>query len=163
MPVEGMDLRLEIEEESQRVLAISVAFNQSTLQLQAFAAPKSEGLWHEVRGQIASGVAAQGGIVEERIGSFGPELIAQLPATDATSPRRYTRFIGVDGPRWMLRGTIGGAAITDPASASYIEGIFKSLVVERGTEALPPRDLLSLKFPEGVVAPPPRMLGGMLE
>lgn len=159
IPVEGMDIRLEVEENTQRVLAISIHLNHSSLQLQAFAAPKTEGLWNEIRGQLFQSIRAQGGLVEERIGSFGPELLAQLQSDDPNGPRRYSRFIGVDGPRWFLRGMVSGAAINDPASASQIETIFRSVVVDRGTEPLPPRDLLPLEFPEGIVAPP-RMLGG---
>ena len=162
-PTEGMDVRLEIEENTQRVIAIAIHLNQSALQLQAFAAQKSEGLWHEVRAQLADSIRAQGGSSEERLGSFGPELVAQLPPSDDTpgAPRRHTRFIGVDGPRWFLRGLIGGAAITDPAAASQIDSIFRSVVVDRGAEALPPRELLPLKLPDGIVAPPPRLLGGL--
>lgn len=158
VPLEGMDIRLEVEESSQRVLAISIHLNHSSLQLQAFAAPKTEGLWNEIRGQLFQSIRAQGGLVEERIGSFGPELVAQLPSDDPSGPRRFSRFIGVDGPRWFLRGMVNGAAINDPAAASQIETIFRSVVVDRGTEALPPRDLLPLEFPEGIVAPP-RALG----
>ena len=162
-PSEGMDLRLEIEENTQRVVAIAVHMNDSSLQLQAFAAQKSEGLWHEVRSQLAESVRAQGGTSEERLGPFGPELIAQLPPVDDApgSPRRHTRFIGVDGPRWFLRGLIGGAAITDPAAASQVDAIFRSVVVDRGAEPMPPRELLTLRLPDGIVAPPPRLLGGL--
>jgi hypothetical protein len=159
VPLEGMDIRLEVEESTQRVLAISIHLNHSSLQLQAFAAPKTEGLWNEIRGQLFQSIRAQGGLVEERIGSFGPELVAQLPSDDPAGPRRYSRFIGVDGPRWFLRGMVSGAAINDPAAASQIETIFRSVVVDRGADPLPPRDLLPLEFPEGIVAPP-RMLGG---
>lgn len=162
VPLEGMDIRLEVEEESQRVLAISIHLDHSSLQLQGFAAPKTEGLWHEVRGQLFQSIRAQGGLVEERIGSFGPELVAQLPSeTGDSTLRKFSRFIGVDGPRWFLRGTVSGAAINDPAAASQIETIFRSVVVDRGSEPLPPRDLLPLMFPEGIVAPP-RLHGGFL-
>lgn len=163
IPTEGMDIRLEIEEETQRVLSVSITLNQSTLQLQAFAAPKSEGLWHEVRTQLGQSIKSQGGLVEERVGSFGPELLAQLPNTDpADTTRRFARFVGVDGPRWFLRGVIGGAAINDPAAANQIESVFRNVAVDRGVEAIPPRDLLPLHIPSGVVAPPRAMIGGML-
>jgi len=163
IPVDGMDIRLEIEEDTQRVLSVSITLNQSTLQLQAFAAPKSEGIWHEIRSQIGQSIRAQGGLLEERVGSFGPELIAQLPNTDPSdSSRRFARFVGVDGPRWFLRGVIGGAAINDPAAANQIESVYRSVVVDRGAEPIPPRDLLPLHIPQGVVAPPRPMIGGLL-
>jgi len=155
-PVEGMDIRLEVEENTQRVLAIAIQLGDSSLQLQAFAAPKTEGLWNEVRAQLAASVSQQGGIWEERLGPFGPELVAQLPPADNApgSPRRHTRFIGVDGPRWFLRGLVSGAAINDPAASSQIDTAFRSVVVDRGNQPQPPRELLPLQFPEGIIAPP---------
>ena len=165
LPTEGMDIRLEIEENTQRVVAVAIHLNNSSLQLQAFAASKTEGLWHEVRSQLADSVKVQNGISEERLGPFGPELVAQLPPADDApgSPRRHTRFVGVDGPRWFLRGLIGGAAITDPAAASQIDSIFRSVVVDRGAEPMPPRELLPLRLPEGVVTPPQFGLTGLTQ
>jgi hypothetical protein len=87
--------------------------------------------------------------------------VAKLPLIDdqgSTVGHRYARFIGVDGPRWFLRGMIGGAAIHDPASASQIETLFKSVVVDRGSEPVPPRDLLALHLPAGIVTPPRQSL-----
>lgn len=162
IPTEGMDIRLEIEEGTTRVVSVAIQLNQSTLQLQAFAAPKSEGLWHEVRRELAHSIRAQGGLLEERVGSFGPEILAQLPNSDpADTSRRFARFVGVDGPRWFLRGVIGGAAINDPAAANQIESVFRSTIVDRGNAAVPPRDLLELQIPDGVVAPPRAMIGGL--
>ena len=158
--VENAEIRIEYENETQRLLAVSVDYADSTIQLQAFAAPKSEGLWHEVRKQIAESIAASGSEVTERLGSFGPELFAKLELTDESGKSvgiRYARFIGVDGPRWFLRGMIGGAAINDSAASSLIENIFRSAVIDRGVEPIPPRDLLPLHLPAGVV-PPPRNL-----
>jgi hypothetical protein len=60
---------------------------------------------------------------------------------------RPARFIGVDGPRWFLRGVIAGAGATDPAAAAQIEDVFRSIVVVRGTTPMPPRDLIPLRMP----------------
>src|SRR6476620_11983659 len=51
-PREGLQLRLEVEEATQRVVAVTMDLEGSSLQLQAFAAPRSEGLWDEIREQI---------------------------------------------------------------------------------------------------------------
>ncbi len=161
-PAANLELRLEIEEGTNRVVAVAVDSMDSTLQLQAFAAPKSEVVWPDVRAQLTTSIREQGGVVEERLGSFGPELLAKLPFMDehgAVQSHRFARFIGVDGPRWFLRGLIGGAAIHDPAAASIIEGIFRSAVVDRGSEPIPPRDLLPLAVPPGVVTPPRNLIG----
>jgi hypothetical protein len=60
LPREGLHLRLEVEEETQRVVAVGLDYANSTLQVQPFAAPRSSGLWHEIREQIAEQVNRQG-------------------------------------------------------------------------------------------------------
>lgn len=53
VPREGLQLRLEVEEGSKRVVAVGLDYAGSTLQVQPFAAPRSTGLWHEIRQQIS--------------------------------------------------------------------------------------------------------------
>ena len=154
---EQLQMRLEVEEATQRIVAVSMDYNGSSLQLQAFAAPKNEGIWHEIRSQMRQSIAAQGGETEERVGSFGPELIAKIPLLDekgAKTGHRLARFIGVDGPKWFLRGVIGGAALNDPKAAADIDDLFRSVVIVRDDVPLPPKDLLTLTIPGGTVAPP---------
>ena len=67
--------------------------------------------------------------------------------TDPSAGKRIARFIGVDGPRWFLRGVVGGAAATDVEAAAQIEDLFRSIVVVRGTTPMPPRDLIPLRMP----------------
>ena len=155
-PIDGVEIRLEVEEKSQRVIAVTLELEESTLQLQAFAAPKNEGVWNDVRTQLAGSIVGQGGFAEERLGSFGSELFVKLPIVEngENVGSRNARFVGVDGPRWFLRGLISGAAMTDPAAASRIESLYRAIAVDRGVEPIPPRELLSLKVPDGVIAPP---------
>jgi gas vesicle protein len=164
-PSEGLQLRLEVEEATQRVVAVTMDLNGSSLQLQAFAAPKSEGLWDEIREQIGQSVGSQGGQVEEVQGSFGSELIAKLPAgaADGSQGYRVARFIGVDGPRWFLRGVLGGAAAMEAESAAPLEALFRRIVVIRGDSPMPPRDLLQLRLPKDATATPPPGTPGLQE
>ncbi|HEY0249340.1 MAG TPA: DUF3710 domain-containing protein [Gryllotalpicola sp.] len=155
LPREGLHLRLEVEEETQRVVAVGLDYASSTLQVQPFAAPRSSGLWHEIRGQIGEQVEAQGGRVTERDGVFGPELVAEIPvAGGVPGETRIARFIGVDGPRWFLRGVIAGDAAIKPEAAEQVEDLFRSIVVVRGGVPMPPRDLIPLKMPPTPAAPP---------
>lgn len=151
---ENLQLRLEVEERTKRVIAVTLDINGSNLQLQAFAAPRSEGLWDEIRSQIGGSVGSQGGTIEEREGEFGTELIAKLPAQtpDGRAGFRVARFVGVDGPRWFLRGVFGGAAAVDKAAAEPMERLFRSVVVVRGDHPLPPRELLPLRLPKDAAA-----------
>jgi hypothetical protein len=150
LPREGLHLRLEIEEGSKRVVAIGLDYAGSTLQVQPFAAPRSSGLWNEIRTQIADQIAKQGGSTTPREGPFGPELVAEIPVAAGQGPSgttRLARFIGVDGPRWFLRGVIAGEGAIDPAAAAQIEDLFRSIVVVRGASPMPPRDLIPLRMP----------------
>jgi hypothetical protein len=149
LPRDGLQLRLEVEEETGRVVAVGLDYAGSTLQVQPFAAPRSTGLWHEIRAQIADQIQRQGGRTNERDGVFGPELVAQIPVAQPGVPgeTRIARFIGVDGPRWFLRGVIAGDAAINPSAAADIEDLFRSVVVVRGSQPMPPRDLIPLRMP----------------
>jgi hypothetical protein len=150
LPREGLQLRLEVEEGSKRVVAVGLDYAASTLQVQPFAAPRSTGLWHEIRHQIADQIAKQGGTTKLTVGPFGPELLAEIPAAGPGQPgsTRLARFVGVDGPRWFLRGVIAGEGAIHPEAAEKIEDLFRSVVVVRGAQPMPPRDLIPLRMPQ---------------
>lgn len=148
LPREGLNLRLEVEEQSKRIVAVGLDYEGSSLQVQPFAAPRTLGLWHETRMQLVDQVRQQGGRVEEREGPLGQELLAEVPGPASEgSALRLARFIGVDGPRWFLRGVISGAAASDPEASEKVEDLFRSIVVVRGGTPMPPRDLIPLKMP----------------
>jgi len=157
LPREGLQLRLEVEEGSKRVVAIGLDYAGSSLQVQPFAAPRSTGLWHEIRQQIAEQISRQGGSTKLTTGVFGPELLAEIPAAGAGQPgtMRLARFIGVDGPRWFLRGVIAGEGVVDPDAAAKVEDLFRSIVVVRGNAPMPPRDLIPLQMPRAGTATAP--------
>ena len=145
----GLKVRLEMEKRTQQIVAASVSAAGSALQLQAFAAPRSGGLWDELRPEIAASVEKQGGTADEVDGPFGREILARLPVTtqDGRMGHRPARFIGVDGQRWFLRGVMSGKAAVDPDAAAELEELFADVVVIRGEEARPPRDVLPLRVP----------------
>jgi hypothetical protein len=150
--LEGTDIQLVFAE--QHGAWVTVRHQLSEMQLQAFAAPKRSGLWDEVRGEIATEIAGTGGQSAEREGPFGTELLAQVPAEPGqpASGVRPLRFAGVDGPRWFLRALFAGAAAGDPAAAAPLEAIFSQVVVVRGDQPMPPRDLLELRLPAEAAA-----------
>lgn len=150
LPREGLNLRLEVEESSKRIVAVGLDYADSTLQVQPFAAPRSRGLWHETRDQIREQIDKQGGTTEEVDGPFGRELIARVPVAGQSegAKSRDARFIGVDGPRWFLRGVVAGAGAREGDAADKVNDLFRSIVVVRGGQAMPPRDLIPLKMPE---------------
>jgi hypothetical protein len=119
------------------------------VQLQAFAAPRREPIWQDVRPEIMAEIDGAGGTSEEREGPFGTEILARIPAQPGNPGSGFVpvRFIGVDGPRWFLRGLFQGPATVDPAAAAPLEALIREVVVVRGEGPVPPRDLLELRLP----------------
>lgn len=150
-PREGLQMRLDVDERAKRVVAVSLTYAESMLQIQAFSAPKSLGLWHQVRAEITQQMGAQGATVSESAGDLGPELVVstKVPAEQGGG-MRDARFVGVDGPRWLLRGVIMGKATRDAEARAKIDALFRDLVVVRGEQPMPPSELLPLQVPAGV-------------
>ncbi|MCE1177487.1 MAG: DUF3710 domain-containing protein [Micrococcales bacterium] len=147
--VPGMELRLEIDQTSSQVTAANAVLGGSNLQIQAFAAPRTMGLWDEIRSELADSVAGVGGSTEVVQGPFGSELQARMPqqGPDGRTVFAPARFIGVDGPRWFLRGVLTGQAALNAEAAEPLLDIFGQTVVLRGDGAMAPRELLSLTLP----------------
>jgi hypothetical protein len=139
--------KLEVEASTNKIVALSVEHKGSILQLQAFSAPGIEGVWHEIRASLDQSILAQGGKTESVVGPLGPELNAQIPTSDGGT--RLAKFIGVDGPKWFLRGVITGLALGDMLSMSHVIEIFRSAVIVRGGSPMPPKELLELVAPSG--------------
>lgn len=149
---EGVEIRLEVEEQSQTIIAAVAVLGPNAIQIGAFAAPKSSGIWSEVADEIAEGLRSAGGAADPVDGAFGRELHARIPMEMPNGGRTVqpARFIGVDGPRWFLRGMLQGPASTDPVQARKLEDIFRGVVVVRGGDAMAPRDPLPLQVPRDV-------------
>jgi hypothetical protein len=128
---------------------VTVHHGGGELQLQVFAAPKHEAIWQDIRPEIMAEINGAGGVSEEREGTFGKEILAQVPAQPGNPEAGFVpiRFIGVDGPRWFLRGLFQGPATVDQAAAAPLEALIREVVVVRGDHPVPPRDLLELRLP----------------
>jgi hypothetical protein len=144
----GFDVQINVAEEQGRWVA--VVHEDSGMQLQAFAAPRSGGLWDEVRHEITANIAESGGSCHEAYGPFGTELIAQVPISAEGEPPEIqpVRFLGFDGPRWFLRGVISGPAASDQTLGSAFNALFGDVVVVRGDYPAPPREQLEIRLPE---------------
>jgi hypothetical protein len=143
------------EHEIQLVMAeqhgawVTVKYRESELQIQAFAAARRAALWDDVRAEIAAEVLAAGGRSEETPGSFGIELMAQVPVEPGqpASGLRLVRFVGIDGPRWFVRGLFTGPAAAGDEQADLLEEVIRDTVVVRGEHPVPPREILELRLP----------------
>ena len=143
------------EHEIQLVMAeqhgawVTVRYRESEVQIQAFAAARRSSLWDDVRGEIAAEVDTAGGRSQESEGSFGVELLAQVPMEPGqpASGMRLVRFVGIDGPRWFVRGLFTGPAADGGEQADLLEQVLRNVVVVRGDHPVPPREILELRLP----------------
>ncbi|HEY0485673.1 MAG TPA: DUF3710 domain-containing protein [Mycobacteriales bacterium] len=145
--IEGTEIRLEADADGQITSVLLVA-EGSALQIGAFAAPRTEGIWDEIRGEIRDGIAGEGGSPREADGPYGAELHAELETPDG---RQVVRFVGFDGPRWFLRAVFSGRAGSDTAAAPALDRALTGTVVVRGGDPMPVRDPLALHLPREVV------------
>ncbi len=156
----GTDLRVELNAQ-QKVIGATLRSGESLLQVAAFAAPRAGGIWDGVRADLRTSASGQGGSLREVGGPFGTELagtiLAPAPAQPGQRPaphpvRRAARFLGVDGPRWFLRGMMTGPAAEGGEGAEVLEAAFRGIVVVRGVEPMPVREQLPLTLPAQMAA-----------
>ena len=154
--IPGMELRLQVDEQTNEVQAVLLVVSDSALELRAFAAPKTAGIWAEVRREIAAEATRMGGTATEGNGPFGPELTLVVPVQDPGGQMysQTSRVVGVDGPRWLLRGTVLGRAAIEPGAAAQLEDSLRRVIVVRGSDPMAPREPLALTLPPGAQPPP---------
>ena len=147
-PMEGIEVQVQVDESTGQVSQLTFGRPDGGVQVQPYAAPKSGGLWEDIRGQIRSSINASGGLVEEAQGSFGPELRAQVRPADGGNQLQPARFVGIDGPRWFLRAVFLGAAAQQGPAADALEAMVRGIVVVRGNEAMPVGSPIVLRLPQ---------------
>ena len=153
IPTEGVDVQVQVDENSGNVIQLTFARPDGGVQVQPYAAPRSGGLWEEVRPQIKASISQGGGLVEETEGSFGTELRAQV-RTEGNAALQPARFVGIEGPRWFLRAVFLGSAARPGTAADALESMVRSLVVVRGGEAMPVGAPIPLRLPDTAQATP---------
>mgnify|MGYP002716369855 CR=1 FL=1 len=132
------------------VTAVNILLGDSNLQLQAYAAPLSGGLWEDIRSGLVEGLERSGSHGAVVDGPLGPEIHARMPRTgqlgadQARAKTAPVRFIGIDGPRWFLRAVISGPAAVDREKAGLMYALLKATVVHRDEVPREPRSLLPL-------------------
>jgi len=146
---EGLQMQVQMDEKTGAVSLVTLNAAGGAVQIQAFAAPRSAGIWADVRSQLVASISGSGGLVEEAPGEFGPELRAKIPGPGGQL--QPARFVGVDGPRWFLRGLFLGSA-AEPGGNVALEEVFRDVVVVRGDTAMAPGDALPLRLPDGAQA-----------
>ncbi len=144
--VDDVEVRVQADNEG-KIQQIVLVHNDSALQLGVFAAPRSEGIWDEVRAEIRKQLFTDGVAAEDADGEWGVELRARVRTPDGLTD---IRFVGIDGPRWLVRAVFQGPAAIDPEAAPPLLACLRNLVVDRGHEAMPVREPLPLHLPKEV-------------
>lgn len=121
-------------------VGVVVLYRDSSLQLQALAAPRSMGLWDEVKTKIL----AQAKTLQEQEGPFGTELAGEVRMEDGVRPARY---MGIDGPRWFLLAAITGPGAQDEQVSGAFIDFVKDVVVVRGEEPMAREEPIPLSRP----------------
>jgi hypothetical protein len=177
--VPGWELRLQVAEETGEIVSAMLVIEtqviegsdelspvepppsagqapqaySSALELGAYAAPRSGGLWAELRDEISRSATEAGGTASLGEGPFGVELRRLIPVTTPDGEEGYqpSRMWVAEGPRWLLRGIVyGQAAIEEDADSPVVADVlsaFRQVIVRRGDEAMAPGDLLPLTMP----------------
>lgn len=147
--MDGVELRLQVEDQEGTIAAVLLAGPDSGLELRAFAAPRNGGIWDDVRTDIAAETVRRGGTAEEADGEFGTELTLSVPVQtpDGRQAVQPSRIVGVEGPRWLLRGTFLGKSALQPDPEGPLETAFRDVIVVRGNEPMAPRDMITMRMP----------------
>ncbi|NED94100.1 DUF3710 domain-containing protein [Phytoactinopolyspora alkaliphila] len=149
--VEGLKIQLQVDKRTGRGTSALLAVGDAAVQLVAVAAPRSAGMWEQAMLEITADAERRGGAVQEGSGPFGTEVRVVLPVKtqDGKQGRQASRISGIDGPRWMLRATFLGKAITDANAFQRLVQLVRDVVVVRGDGPMPPGEVIALR-------PPPR-------
>lgn len=151
-PREGTEVRLQVDEASQQVVAVLVVGEDGALELRPYAAPRHEDMWEDVRRAIGADAAARGGTASTVDGPFGPALQLVLNGQDeqGNPVTQQSAVWGIPGPRWLLRVTAFGRPAVEPRDDAPLEQTLRDVVVVRGTGPMPPGEALPMRLPAQV-------------
>jgi hypothetical protein len=137
-----VEVRLQVDEKSEQVIAVMLVSQDGAIELRPFAAPRHEDSWEEVRPRIAADAARRGGTATTVEGPYGPALQMVLTGTDQEGRTVTQQSVvwGINGPRWLLRAH-------DYQEDGSLERALREVVVVRGTQPMAPGDALPLKLP----------------
>ncbi|QTI66945.1 DUF3710 domain-containing protein [Gordonia polyisoprenivorans] len=137
--VEGGQVTVEMSPDHQPE-AVYLVTPHGRISVTAFAAPRSPGLWREVVRELAASLRDEGATTSVEDGHWGREVLAEVPGG-------AHRFIGVDGPRWMVRCVASGPAESAAPLAQLARAVLAESVVRRGKDPAPPREMLPIILP----------------
>ncbi|RSM78596.1 DUF3710 domain-containing protein [Kibdelosporangium aridum] len=138
----GTQLQVELSPDQTEVRAVHLQTALGQCTVSAYAAPPAGGLWPDVCEDILVLPPSMESARTEQ-GEWGQEIVGEMNGM-------VIRFIGVDGPGWMVRGV----AVTKPRSsaeiAAALRDVMRGTIVVRGNDDLPDRTPLPITLPDEV-------------
>ena len=152
--IPGLEVHLDLDPRSGIGKSVSLHLNMTIAEVQIFAAATNEDLWASMRDSITSGLREQKVDCTVEMGRFGTEIHAVMPTVDLDGNAHVqpVRFVGVRGPRWLVRAVISGDGALLGAQQNLdaipeIDDVISKLVINRGEEPIPPGERLALRSP----------------
>ncbi|HET6562180.1 MAG TPA: DUF3710 domain-containing protein [Marmoricola sp.] len=144
-----VELRLQVDEASGNVAAVMLVAKDGAMELRAFAAPRNEELWEEIRPKLAAEAARRGGTATPVDGPYGTALHMVVPGVtpDGQKVTQPQTVLGIAGPRWLLRVTAFGRPAQQYRPDGLLETVLRSVVVIRGNQPMAPGEALPLVLP----------------
>ena len=148
---DGVGLQLPQENGALSSVLVVLEGANSAMELRIFAASRSGGEWADVLQDLKREVERRDGEWKETDGPFGDELRfrVQVQTQDGRTGTQDSRILAVEGPRWLLRATLLGAAAGDEAAAEPLLELLRDVIVVRGDEPRMVREPLPLQLPPG--------------
>jgi hypothetical protein len=144
-----LEIQVDVENSTNDIVSISLLLPHSVAAVQVFASATNDDAWPEVRDAIVAGLAQQHVDSSITLGRFGTEIHCTMPTQDEHGKTivQPVKFVGIDGPRWFLRATVGGDAAVFPEAGRVMDDILASLIVMRGDQAMAPGEPLKFLLP----------------
>ncbi|RLP10675.1 DUF3710 domain-containing protein [Propionibacterium australiense] len=148
-PFDGMQLQLQVNQQTQQLQAILAVSGQSVMELSLFAAPANRDMRAEVRDEMIANAQKAGGKATLTAGPFGTEVRRVVPITTQQGQHGYhvSRTWFAQGPRWLLRGVLmGEAGLAEgvEGSTELLYELFANTVVRRGDKPKVPGELIPM-------------------
>ncbi|MFB7747592.1 DUF3710 domain-containing protein [Streptomyces sp. NPDC059095] len=126
----GEGLQLHPVGSEGRIVGVTIVRGPTALQLQAFHDLPGRN-WDAIRGELRGKVVQGGGSAQEWAGPAGVELRANVATMrpGGSTTVMQVRFLGHNGPGWLLRGVVTGAGAAPESTDEWAYQLFASSVV----------------------------------
>ncbi|MET7780736.1 DUF3710 domain-containing protein [Streptomyces sp. NPDC005388] len=143
-------LELHLVRSEKRLCGVTVVQGSTALQLQAFHALPDRN-WDVIRGELSAKITRGGGSAKDCAGPAGVEIRASVPTIrpGGSMTVMQVRFLGQDGPGWLLRGVVTGADAAPESTDQWAYRLFTSSVVVPSFSPPENGSAIALNIPDG--------------